>query len=82
MRLGKVMDKIMRVGQKAFSGKKYCQEVLIGIVDSINHLKFRRKCGALLSLDKKKPLIVLPTPIYNKCINFSILVPILLNGLT
>jgi hypothetical protein len=48
------MDKITRVGQKGFSGKKYCQEVLISIVDSINHLTFRGKNGALLSLDIKK----------------------------
>jgi hypothetical protein len=54
MRLSKVMDKVTRVGQKGFSGKKYCQEVLISIVDSINHLKFRGKNGALLSLDIKK----------------------------
>jgi hypothetical protein len=54
MRLCKVMDKITRVGQKGFSSKKYCQEVLISLVDSINHLKFRRKSGALISLDIKK----------------------------
>jgi hypothetical protein len=53
-RLRKVMDKITQVGQKGFSGTKYCQETLIHIVDSINHLNFRKKAGALLSLDIKK----------------------------
>jgi hypothetical protein len=48
------MDKITQVGQKGFSGTKYCQETLIHIVDSINHLNFRKKAGALLSLDIKK----------------------------
>jgi hypothetical protein len=54
MRLGKVIDQVTQVGQKGFSSTKYCQEVLIGIIDSINHLKFRRKQGAILSLDIKK----------------------------
>jgi hypothetical protein len=53
-RLKKVMDKITHVAQKGFSSTKYCQEVLIGIIDSINHLKFRKKQGVLLSLDIKK----------------------------
>ncbi len=54
IRLRKVMDKITQVGQKGFSSIKYCQEVLIQIVDSINHMNVRRKRGALLSLDIKK----------------------------
>jgi hypothetical protein len=48
------MDKITQVGQKGFSSTKYCQEVLIHIVDSINHINVRRKSGALLSLNIKK----------------------------
>jgi hypothetical protein len=54
LRLRTVMDKITHVGQKGFSSTKYCQEVLIHIVDSINHINVRRKRGALLSLDIKK----------------------------
>jgi hypothetical protein len=54
LRLGTVMDKITRVGQKGFSSTKYCQEVLIGIIDSISHIKKREKKGALLSLDIRK----------------------------
>jgi hypothetical protein len=54
MRLGTIMDKVTRIGQKGFSSTKYCQEVLIGIVDSISNLKFKNKRGALLSLDIKK----------------------------
>ncbi len=54
MRLGTVMDKVTQIGQKGFSKTKYCQEVLIGIVDSINQLKYKNKRGALLSLDIKK----------------------------
>ncbi len=54
IRLRKVMDKITAVAQKGFSGKKYCQEVLINIVDSINSVISSRMHGALLSLDIKK----------------------------
>jgi hypothetical protein len=53
-RLRKVMDKITKVGQKGFSSTKYCQEVLIGIVDTINHINYVNKSGVLLSLDIKK----------------------------
>ncbi len=48
------MDKVTQIGQKGFSKTKYCQEVLIGIVDSINRLKYSNRSGALLSLDIKK----------------------------
>jgi hypothetical protein len=54
MRLKTVMDKITLVGQKGFSSTKYCQEVLIGLVDSINSVRYNRSNGALLSLDIKK----------------------------
>jgi hypothetical protein len=53
-RLRKVMDKITKVAQKGFSSNKYCQEVLIGIVDSINTVKHTGRNGALISLDIKK----------------------------
>jgi hypothetical protein len=53
-RLGKVMDKITKVAQKGFSSTKYCQEVLISIVDAINNLHHNRKSATLLSLDIKK----------------------------
>ncbi len=48
------MDKLTRISQKGFSGSKYCQEVLIGIVDSIHSVKHSGRQGALLSLDIKK----------------------------
>jgi hypothetical protein len=54
LRLRKVMDKLTRISQKGFSGSKYCQEVLIGIVDSIHSVKHSGRQGALLSLDIKK----------------------------
>ncbi len=54
LRLKKVIDKITHVAQKGFSSTKYCHEVLLGIVDSINHLKYKNKQGFLLLLDIKK----------------------------
>jgi hypothetical protein len=48
------MDKITKTSQKGFSGSKYCQEVLIGIVESIHTVRHSGRQGALLSLDIKK----------------------------
>jgi hypothetical protein len=53
-RLKKVMDKITCVAQKGFSSTKYCQEVLISLIDSIGKINHSRKSAALLSLDIKK----------------------------
>jgi hypothetical protein len=54
LRLKTVMDKITRVGQKGFSSSKYCQEVLIDVIDSISAINKQKKNGVLLSLDIKK----------------------------
>jgi hypothetical protein len=51
LRLKTVMDKITRVGQKGFSSSKYCQEVLIDVIDSISAINKQKKNGVLLSLD-------------------------------
>jgi hypothetical protein len=48
------MDKITCVGQKGFSSSKYCQEVLIDVIDSISAINKKKKNGVLLSLDIKK----------------------------
>jgi hypothetical protein len=48
------MDKITKVSQKGFSNSKYCQEVLINIVDSIHTVRHSGRRGALLSLYIKK----------------------------
>jgi exonuclease III len=54
LRLKTIMDKITRVGQKGFSSTKYCQEVLIDVIDSISAINKQTKNGVLLSLDIKK----------------------------
>jgi hypothetical protein len=66
--LSKVMDKITRVGQKGFSSTKYCQEVLIGIIDSVNHLKEKKMVPCYLWIFAKHS-IAHPTRTYNRFIN-------------
>jgi hypothetical protein len=53
-RLKTVISKITNVGQKGYNSSKYCQEVLISIIDEIQTAKITKKNGALLSLDIKK----------------------------
>ncbi len=42
------------MGQKGYNSEKYCQEVLISLVDEIETAKVNNKNGALLSLDIRK----------------------------
>jgi hypothetical protein len=42
------------MGQKGYNSEKYCQEVLISLVDEIETAKLNNKNGALLSLDIRK----------------------------
>jgi hypothetical protein len=53
-RLKRVINKITNMGQKGYNSEKYCQEVLISLVDEIETARQNRKNGALLSLDIRK----------------------------
>jgi Reverse transcriptase (RNA-dependent DNA polymerase) len=55
-RLGTVMDKLTRIGQKGYSKTKQCQEVLISIVNGIAKCKREKIKGAIVSLDIKKSI--------------------------
>jgi len=48
------MNKLTAVGQKSVSDNKFCQEVLIDLVDGIQYCKVNKRKGAILSLDIKK----------------------------
>jgi hypothetical protein len=72
MCLRKVMDKTTGVAHKGFSGIKYCQEVLIGVIDSINSANAHRKAGDLISIDIRSSLVRLANT-YSKFIFFLIL---------
>jgi hypothetical protein len=80
LRLKSVMDKITRVGQKGFSSSKYCQEVLIDVIDSISTINKQKKMGCCSHWTLEKPLIVHHTPICRWLINFSALALISSNG--
>jgi len=53
-RLRKYMDKLTPICQKGYSSTRYCQEVLISIIEGIERCKAERKKGAVISLDIKK----------------------------
>jgi hypothetical protein len=53
-RLKKYMNKLTPCAQKGYANGRYCQEVLIGVIDSIETCKNRNIKGALLSLDIQK----------------------------
>jgi exonuclease III len=53
-RMKKVSDKILHVGQKGYSKKKWCQEVAISLIDNVCDLRAQNKSGCIVSLDIKK----------------------------
>ena len=53
-RLKKYMNKLTPCSQKGYANGRYCQEVLIGVVDTVEKCKSKKIKGALLSLDIKK----------------------------
>jgi hypothetical protein len=48
------MNKLTPCLQKGYANGLYCQEVLIGVIDTIEKCKAKKIKGALLSLDIKK----------------------------
>jgi hypothetical protein len=52
-RLKKYMNKLTPCSQKGYANGRYCQEVLIGVIDTIEKCKAKKIKGALLSLDIK-----------------------------
>ena len=69
-RIKKYMDKICSVGQKGYSSKHQCQEVLISLIDEIAETKFHQKRGALLSLDIRKAFDTISHDYLNKVYKF------------
>jgi len=54
LRLRKFMDKMTPICQKGYSGTRYCQEVLINVIENVERLNCLKKPGCLVSLDIKK----------------------------
>jgi hypothetical protein len=48
------MNKLTPCAQKGYANGRYCQEVLIGIIDTIETCKVNKTKGGLLSLDIQK----------------------------
>ncbi len=53
-RLKKYMNKLTPCAQKGYANGRYCQEVLIGVIDSFETCRNKNIKGALLSLDIQK----------------------------
>jgi len=53
-RLRKYMDKMTPICQKGYSSTRYCQEVLITVIEGIEKCNVQKKRGAVISLDIKK----------------------------
>jgi Reverse transcriptase (RNA-dependent DNA polymerase) len=53
-RLKKFMDKMTPICQKGYSSSRYCQEVLMSVMESIEKCNYLKRKAAVLSLDIKK----------------------------
>ena len=53
-RLKKYMNKLTPCSQKGYANSRYCQEVLMGVIDTVERCKTKKMKGALLSLDIQK----------------------------
>ena len=53
-RLRKYMDKMTPICQKGYSGSRYCQEVLITVIEGIEKCNFSKRRACVISLDIKK----------------------------
>jgi len=54
LRLKTVMDKMTPICQKGYSSNRYCQEVLINVIEGIEKCNSLGRKGGLISLDIKK----------------------------
>ncbi len=66
-RLKKYMDKLCPRAQKGYSNTKYGQEVLMGVIETIEKCNFLKRKGAILSLDIRKAFDSLSHS-YLKCV--------------
>ena len=48
------MDKLTPVCQKGYSSTRYCQEVLISVIEGIENCNVKKTKGAVISVDIKK----------------------------
>jgi Reverse transcriptase (RNA-dependent DNA polymerase) len=69
-RLRPVMDKITAIGQKGYSKTKYCQEVIMSIIEGINKCNVNKKKGALISLDIRKAFDSISHKYLESCLKF------------
>ncbi len=79
-RLKKYMNKLTPCAQKGYANGRYCQEVLMSVVDTIESCKTTGKKGAMLCLDIQKAFDSISHGYLKMCFNFLTLVLIFLVG--
>jgi len=81
-RLRKFMDKMTPICQKGYSSNRYCQEVLINVMENIERLKRLNKKGCLISLDIKKAFDSLSHSYLNSVYKFYNMGPRIIKWIT
>ena len=61
-RLRKYMDKMTPLCQKGYSNSRYCQEVLISVIEGVEKCNSNKKRAGVISLDIKKAFDSLSHP--------------------
>ena len=74
-RLKKYMNKMTPCAQKGYANSRYCQEVLISVIETIEKCKNRKVKGAMLCLDIQKAFDSLSHSYLQKVFSFLTLVP-------
>jgi hypothetical protein len=69
-RLKKYMNKLTPCSQKGYANGRYCQEVLMSVLDNIETCKFNKTKGAILCLDIKKAFDSLSHSYMNNVLTF------------
>ena len=78
-RIRKYIDKLTPIGQKAYSKKRHCQEVVINILDEIAKCKKLKTKAAVVSLDIKKAFDSLSHKYVGQVLRFFNFGPVITN---
>jgi hypothetical protein len=81
-RLKKYMNKMTPCAQKGYANSRYCQEVLISVIETIEKCKSRKVKGAMLCLDIQKAFDSLSHSYLQKVFSFFNFGPNLIRWLT
>jgi hypothetical protein len=81
-RLSKVVNRICSRAQKGFNNKRYTQECLINVIDTIQHRNMNNINGAVVAVDMAKVFDTLSHRFLREVFSFFNLGPYIINWLT